>query len=130
MKFPAANVSIRNWDKDEDYLVYILENEFIYTTDNKLYQKYFKDNLFVDSNGEIHRLTDRKLPSSTRRFFSFIPNFCKVELLFRPTEGRMTIEEVRQHILAQLYILDNDKNKTEWIEKVKNAKIIEEIIFG
>jgi len=130
MKFPAANVSIRNWDKDEDYLVYILENEFIYTTDNKLYQKYFENNLFVDSNGIVHRLIDRKLPSLIRRFFSFIPNFCKVELSFRPTEGRMTIEEVRQHILAQLYILDNDENKTEWIEKVKNATTFEEIIFG
>lgn len=26
MKFPAANVSIKDWDKNEDYLVYILEN--------------------------------------------------------------------------------------------------------
>ena len=42
----------------------------------------------------------------------------------------MTVEQVRQHILNQIYTLDNDQNKVEWIENVKNAKSFEEIIFG
>lgn len=129
MQFPAANVSIKNWDKNEDYLIYILEDEFIYTTNNKLYQEYFLGKLFVDSNGDIYKLIDRKLPSLFRQVLSFIPNFCKVELIFKLTEDKMTIEQVRQHILSQLNKLDNDENKVEWIDKVKNAKTYKEIIF-
>ena len=130
MKFPAANVSIKNWDKNEDYLIYILENEFIYTTDNKLYREYFLDKRFVDSNGDIHKLIDRKLPSAFRQILSFIPNFCKVELVFKRTADKMTVEQVREHILNQIGKLDNEQNKNEWIYKVKNAKSYNEIIFG
>lgn len=130
MKFPAANVSIKNWDKNEDYLIYILEDDFIYTTNNKLYQEYFLNKLFVDSNGDIYKLIDRKLPNSFRQILSFIPNFCKVELIFKRTEDKMTVEQVRQHILIQINQLDNDQNKIEWIDKVKIAKSYEEIIFG
>ena len=129
MQFPAANVSIKNWDKNEDYLIYILEHEFIYTTNNKLYQEYFLGKLFVDSNGDIYKLIDRKLPNLFRQVLSFIPNFCKVELVFKLTKDKMTIEQVRQHILSQLNKLDNDENKAEWIDKVKNAKTYKEIIF-
>jgi hypothetical protein len=130
MKFPAANVSIKNWDENEDYLIYILEDEFIYTADNKLYQDYFLDKLFVDSNGDIYKCIDRRLPNSFRQIFSFIPNFYNIELIFKRTEDKMTIEQVRQHILNQINKLDNDQNKVEWLEKVKNAKSYEEIIFA
>ena len=130
MKFPAANVSIKDWDKNEDYLVYILENEFIYTTSDKLYKKYFLNNLFVDSNGEIYRLIDRKLPQGIRQFFSFIPNFCKVELVFIRTEEKMTIEQVRQHIINQIEKLENNENNAEWIKQIREAKTYDEIIFG
>ena len=130
MKFPAANVSITNWDKNEDYLIYILEDEFIYTTDNQLYKEYFLDKLFVDSKGDVYQLIDRKLPSLFRQVLSFIPNFCKVELIFKPTKNKMTIEEVRLHLLNQINKLDDDQNKFEWIEKLKNAKTYEEIVFG
>lgn len=129
MKFPAANVSIKSWDENEDYLIYILEDEFIYTTNPKIYQDYFLNNLFVDSNGDIYKLIDRKLPNSFRQILRFIPNFCKVELIFKPTKDKMTIEQVKQHILSQLNKLNNDTNKVEWIDKVKNAKSYEEIIF-
>ena len=130
MKFPAANVSIKNWDKNEDYLIYILEDEFIYTTDNELFHKYFLNKLFVDSNGEIYKLIDRKLPSTLRQVLSFLPNFCKVALLFKNTGEKMTLEQVREHILNQINKLDNDQNKVDWVNIVKDAETFEDIIFG
>ena len=130
MKFPAANVSIKNWDKNEDYVIYILEDEFIYTTDNELFHKYFLNKLFVDSNGEIYKLIDRKLPSTLRQVLSFLPNFCKVALLFKNTGEKMTLEQVREHILNQINKLDNDQNKVDWVNIVKDAETFEDIIFG
>lgn len=129
VKFPAANISIQKWDKNEDYLIYILEEKFIYTTDQKLFENFFLNNLFVDSNGEVYRIVDRKLPSLTRRIFSFLPNFCKIELLFVPTHDKMTLEEVRQHILNQLVILDQNQNTLDWIHSVKKAKTFQDVIF-
>ncbi len=130
MKFPAANVSISNWNKDEDYLLYVLEKEFIYNPDNELYQKYFLNNLFVDSNGHIYKLIDRKLPSKIIQLFSFIPTFCKVEFIFKKTEQKMTLEQVRQHMLNQIMMLADDQNKVDWLNNIKNATSFEEIIFG
>lgn len=129
MKFPAANISIQKWDKNEDYLIYILEDKFIYTTDQKLFENFFLNNLFVDSKGEVYKVVDRKLPSLTRRIFSFLPNFCKIELLFKPTHDKMTLEEVRQHILNQLVILDQNQNTADWIHSVKKAKTFQDVIF-
>lgn len=130
MKFPAANVSISHWNKDEDYLLYVLENEFIYNPDNELYQKYFLNNLFVDSNGDIYKLIDRKLPSKIIQLFSFIPNLCKVEFIFKKTEEKMTLEQVRQHLLNQIEQLADNENKVVWLHTIKNANTFEEIIFG
>lgn len=130
MKFPAANVSISHWNKDEDYLLYVLENEFIYNSDNELYQKYFLNNLFVDSNGEIYKLIDRKLPSKFVQLFCFIPNLCKVEFIFKKTEEKMTLEQVRQHMINQIEQLANDQNKVDWLHAIKNATSFGEIIFG
>ncbi len=130
MKFPAVNVSFTNWDKNEDYLIYILEDEFIFTTNTQLFKEYFLDKLFVDSKGNVYKLIDRKLPGLFRKVFSFIPNFCKVELIFKPTKDKMTIEEVRSHLLNQINKLDDGQNKFEWIEKLKKAKTFVEIIFG
>jgi len=130
MKFPAANVSISSWDKEEDYLLYVLENEFIYNSDNELYQQYFLNNLFVDSNGDIYKLIDRKLPSKIIQLFSFIPNLCKVEFIFKKIEEKMTLEQVRQHMLNQIEQLADDQNKVDWLHIIKNAATFEEIIFG
>jgi hypothetical protein len=130
MKFPAANISIKNWDKNEDYLLYILADEFLGTSDNELYQKYFQDNLFVDSIGEIYKVIDRKIQRVKKRFLFFTSSSIKVELVFKRIEENMTMEQVRQHILNQLNILENQEYKLEWIEKVKKATTFEEIIMA
>ena len=129
LKFPIANISSKKWDCDEN--VYILDSEYIYTTNEMFYSRYFLNNSFVDSNGKVFTITDRLLPNRVRQILSFIPNICKVELVFKETGKKMTIEEIRSHIIRQVEeIVDDNELRSEWIKKVKNAKTIEDVISG
>lgn len=129
MKFPAANISL-DWDENGDYSIYSLEDQYIYTADYKVYQEYYLNQLFVDSNGDVYKIIDRKLPNQFRQILSFIPNLCKVELIFMRTGNIMSLEELRRHFLSQIEKLESNEHKTEWIDKVKNAKSYEEIIVS
>jgi hypothetical protein len=53
-----------------------------------------------------------------------------VEFIFKKTEDKMTIEQVRQHMLNQIEQLADDQNKVDWLHTIKNATSFEEIIFG
>ena len=128
IKFPIANVSSKNWDSDED--VYILFDEYIYSKDEVFFKKDFLNNAYVDSNGEVFKITDRILPNRVRQILSFLPNFCKVELIFTETGENMTIEAIRSHIIRQVEKLEKNEITTQWIKNVRNASTIEHVISG
>ena len=129
INFPIVNVSSKKWDCDKD--VYILDDEYIYTKDDIFYSKYFLNNSFVDSNGKVFKITDRLLPGRVRQILSFIPNICKVELVFKETGENMTIEEIRSLIIRRVEeMVNDDELKSEWIKNVKNAKTIADVITG
>lgn len=129
-EFPAANVSSGQWNRDSDWLLYVLFEPCIYTPADKLYAEYYLGQSFVDSNGKVFKITGRILPGRLLQVLHFIPNLCRVELLFEPTGRTMDIEEVRSHMLRQLETLDDDEDKAEWIEAVKGAATIKDIISG
>ncbi len=131
MKFPIANISIKNWNPEEDVLLYILLNKYIYRDDNQLYQSFFYNKEFVDSNGDIYLLVDQKKSTSLlRKIFKFLPNVFKIELIFKKTKNKMDIENVREFILRQIGKMPKDANHANWIEQIKNAKKIQEILDG
>lgn len=131
MKFPIANITIENWNPNEDYLLYILMDPFIYKDDEKLFRDYFFNYKFVDSNGDIYRLVDRRLPTSLwRRTLKFLPNIFKIELIFTKTNERMDIEAVRNFIIRQVGKLSEKDLAKDWIKLIKNAKTISEILGG
>lgn len=130
MKFPIANVSIKDWDPEDDYLKYILENQFIYSNSTKLYRDYFLNNKFVDSNGEVYQVIDIVQPGLLRQLFSFIPGVYKGELIFSTSGELLDLEQVRQHILKQINKLENDGYKQEWIKKIKDAPTYEDVILS
>ena len=103
MKFPVANVSLREWNPREDILLYVLIDPYIYRNDDKLYREFYYNQKFVDSEGEIYKIIDKRLPSSIwRSIFRFLPNVFKIELIFITTNEKMGIEEVREFYLHQI----------------------------
>ena len=127
-EFPAINVS-KNWDKNEDVLAYILLDEYIGRND-RFYKDYYFYNLFVDCNGEIFKITDRILPTGIRDFFSFLPGVGNAKLVFEQTGRTMTIEEIRSHLLKQAENYDKDNVTIKWINNIREAKTIEEMLWS
>ena len=127
IKFPIMDVSFAKWKRNEEDQ--ILFDEYIYTKKEATFKKYFRNRSYVDSNGDVYKITDRILPGKVRQFFSFIPNVCKVQLVFRKTDKTMTVEEVRDYLLKQLKDRGADDLMLEWIKGVENAKTIEEMLL-
>lgn len=116
MKFPVANVSLREWNPREDILLYVLIDPYIYRNDDKLYREFYYNQKFVDSEGEIYKIIDKRLPSSIwRSIFRFLPNVFKIELIFITTNEKMGIEEVREFYLHQINNLPKEDYINEWI---------------
>ena len=131
MKFPIVNISIETWNPKIDYLTYNLQDEYIYTDSEDTYTTYFQNMKYVDSEGKIYKLVNKKSPNSRwRHFFKIIPNVFKVELIFIKTEETMGIESVREFIIRQLSLLGNEDYINEWKEDISEAKSIEEILGG
>jgi hypothetical protein len=130
MKFPTANVSLKEWNPNEDYLLYVLMDPYYCIASNEFYRKYYHNQRYVDSNGDIFMATDKKLPKSIfRNIFRFIPGVYKVELIFTSTGEKMELEEVREFLLKQVNKLKGD-NVSEWINQIKKSKSIQEVLGG
>lgn len=130
MKFPAANISLKEWDPNEDYLLYVLMDPFFCRTGDEFYREYYHNQKYVDSNGEIFKVVDKRPPESMlRNIFRFLPGVYKVELIFTNTGEKMDLKDVRDFMLKQISKLKADY-VTEWISQIKNSKSIQEVLGG
>ncbi len=126
MVFPAANISIKQWDPDEDIFLYMLMDEFVYFKDEKIFSEYFLNKKFADAEGKIFEITGKKEIPAWRKFFGFIPGVCRIEPVFTETNEIMQINEFREFLLSQ--VLNRRANdNSEWIAQIKNAKSINEM---
>ena len=92
-----------------------------------MYKKYFLNNLLVDCNGDVFKITDRFLilkNGEKGKIVNLIPSNYQIEFVFENTDKNMTIEEVRSHFVEQLEKLDENV----WIDNIEDAKTIKEII--
>ena len=130
MKFPAANVSLKDWDPNEDYLLYILMDPYYCRSENEFYRTYYHNQKYVDSNGEVYKVIDKKPPKSlVRNIFRFLPGVYKVELIFSNTGEKMGLVEVKEFILKQVKKIE-DENASEWIDHINKAQSIQEVLGG
>ncbi len=134
MKFPAVNISAKKWDY-QNIRFYTFGNEFVYIPSFELFEEHCLEELFVDSNGDIYKVTGRKLPSKILQFFSFIyPQLSKIEFTFTGQKLDDT-EKLRTHLLTQISVLykndeflDSEDRMLQWMDSVKKATTIEEMI--
>lgn len=131
MRFPIANVSIKEWDPQEDYNHYILMDPFIYDNREDFFKAFYLNHKFVDSDGNIYKIVDKRPPSAQwRRIFHFLPKVYRISLVFMKTEETMQIEEIREFVIRQVSRIRKADNITAWISHIKRAKTIQEILGG
>lgn len=131
MRFPIANVSIKDWNPEEDYTHYILMDPFMNKKNDALFEAFYKNQRFVDSEGNIFTIVDLKPPKAMwRRVFYFLPNAYRATFVFMKTEESMSLDQVRQFILKQVRKVKTGDNLSGWIYQIKNANSIQAILGG
>lgn len=128
MRFPIANVSYE-WNPKEDYTHYILMDPYVYTNNEQILNEFYLNQKFVDSEGNIYRIVDKRLPTSWwRKAFHFLPDVYRVTLLFYKTVDKMDLEQVRSFVHKQ--VSKKAEDTTKWLGHIKKAKTIQEILGG
>ncbi|MCD0456473.1 hypothetical protein LPB85_13585 [Chryseobacterium sp. LC2016-27] len=130
MNFPLINISAEKWDS-EDLIEYIIFDEFIYSDDESIFNKYYRNQHFIDCDGYIFiPLEKAELKEKWRSWLRFIPNIWKREIIFQPTGKSWTVEKLRNYLLSRVSELKKDKYTEKWIADLKTAKNHYELING
>lgn len=100
----------------------------------QVYRDYYHQKEFVDCKGCVYKVVDRKTPESFwRNLFYFIPGVYKVELIFQNTYKTMDVVAVKNNLIQGIRKFDtsgmNDVSE-EWIQQIKKANTIKEILMG
>ena len=130
MEYPLLNISIKKWD-DEHLMEYMIFDEFIYTDDDSIFNKFYRSNLFCDCNGRIFKVIRKaELKERWRHWFRFIPNVWKREIVFEPTGKSWSVDELRNHMLERISDLKNDEFLVKWKSDLQKAKTHSELLNG
>jgi hypothetical protein len=130
MKFPLINISETIW-KSEDAMEYVLYDEFFYSGDQFVFERYVYNKLFCDCNGVIFKVVGRVPPSEWwRKALSFLPNVYKEKLTFIKTDRTMGLDELKDYLIQRVNDLSDNKFKWKWIELLQKSKSYEELING
>lgn len=128
MKFPIINISIEKWHY-EDLMEYVCYDEFIYTDKESVFEKYYKDKLFCDENGQIFKAIGKaEMTENWRNWLRFIPNVWKTKIVFKNMYKEMSVEELRTLLLERISELEEDDFTLQWKVDIENAKTHSELI--
>ena len=126
MKFPIIDIS-EKWN-DEDPTVY---DEYIYTDEKATFDKYFKNKIFCDGNGQIFKAVGKsKMTEKWRNWLRIIPNVWKTKIVFENMHKEMSVEELRTILLQRISELEQDEITRKWKVNIQNAKTHTQLITG
>ena len=127
MEFPIIDISPEKWN-DEDPTVY---DEYIYTDKKSTFDKYIKNKIFCDGNGQLFKAIGKsKMTEKWRNWFRIIPNVWKTKIIFENMHKEMSVEELRTFLLQRLSELELNEITREWKINIQNAKTHSQLISG
>ncbi len=124
MKFPIFQISETQWKKLHEFeLEY--SDEITIISYKKL-QDFFLDSEYIDSNGDVYRVTDFEIPGILSKIFRFIPIIpFRVKLIFLKQNKKLDLEQFRTLMLKRI---NQVKEYNDLATLVKNAKTYAEIL--
>ena len=127
MEFPIINISPEKWN-DEDPTFY---DEYIYTDKKSTFDKYFKNKIFCDGNGQLFKAIGKsKMTEKWRNWFRIIPNVWKTKIIFENMHKEMSVDELRTFLLQRISELELNEITREWKINIQNAKTHSQLISG
>ena len=130
MEFPIIKIYTETYLNEEELIP--LFDEYIYSSKEEVFQDYYLNKEFADCKGNIYKVVDKRLPSSFwRSLLRFLPGVYKVKLIFRNTNKRIELEELKTDLIAgirRFYAQDTDEILEKWVQEIKNSKSIKAIL--
>ena len=124
MKFPIFQISEEQWKTLHEFgLEY---SDKITVIGYKKAQDFFLDSEYIDSNGDVYRVTDFEMLgmlSKIFRFISFIP--LRVKLILTKQNKKLSLEQFRTLILKRV---NQVPEYNDLATLIKNAKTYAEIM--
>ncbi len=126
IKFPTLNLTIKNWNS-EDINEVLLFDEYFYNKSNNIFDKYCKNHIIVDSDGNTYKVIGVEKLKFWQNLFPF---FIKRKMYFEERKEKKSLNELREYILEKIYSLPDNSYKKEWIQNLKNAQSYKSLILG
>lgn len=123
MKFPMICVSPAVWEQEHpDPADFMLFEAWIETDNDKIFDRYFRDRVYCDCEGKLFKvLAKKEVKDPWKKWFRFIPNFYRVELIIEPLNETMALSELQAFLLARI--------EYEGFQQfIRGAKSIEELL--
>lgn len=146
MKYPITNISVKTWEKDKTDDDYIKDNAASFNFQSEKEMQSNINTQFVDSNGDIYKLTSFSKIPIFKRILKLVIFIDKYELTFENMKQKMTIEDYRKlmydNIKNMPYEFDNmigedQKNFMEekehreyWLNLIQTSNSFEDIMNG
>lgn len=128
MNFPAINFTIQNWNPNS-YQKHIIRDKYIYSDDENLFNNFYKNMEFIDSNGDIYTLVEKRKPTSQWRILlSFIPKIYRIEFVFKKTHQKIDLTTLKEFAKHQISRLSDEEYIEEWKSEIDKLKSVKEII--
>ncbi len=114
MTFPAIDISVKKWSY-EDLMEYVIYEDYIYTSKDSIFKKYYQDHLFCDSMGKIYKaIKKEEMTENWRNWLRFIPNVWKTKIIFQNTDDLMSLEELKSFIIKRISDLNDNQKNEQW----------------
>lgn len=146
MKYPITNISVKTWENKKTDNDYIKDNALSFNFQSEKEMQSLINTQFVDSNGNIYKLTSNSKIPIFKRILKFSIFSVKYDLVFENMNQKMTIEDYRNlmydNIKNMPYQYDNligedQKNFIEekehreyWLNLIKTSNSFEDIMNG
>lgn len=122
MIFPALNISVKKWLSD-DVAEYVIYDDYIYTSNESEFTKFYKNQLYCDGEGDIYKVVEKaEMKESWRNWFRFLPNVWKTKIVFENVNQRMDLEVLRNYLLERISDLEQNDFTKEWKSDIVKAK--------
>jgi hypothetical protein len=124
MKYPIFQISDEQWTKLHEFEVEYSDKITI-ISDKKL-KEYFLFSEYIDSNGDIYKVTDFQITGILSKIFRYIPIIPFTgKLIFTKVNKSLNLEEFRALVLKRANTVSDYK---EFATIVTNAKTYKEIM--
>lgn len=124
--FPILNISVPAWN-NEIVEELFREDEFYYSRDNHIFEKYINNHEFVDCTGKIFKVVGK---SKIKKIWTLLFTSRRAKLSFQETNKHLSFPDLKNLMLNRIDNLTGEEAKNAWKLNIETFSSIDELIKG